>query len=454
MPTRSSFPVLAVMLLLALAAIPLAPAPAVAGPLLDKALAYSDNWQERHGVGYGCRVETVWADASQTVAVRYEDIGDAVSWTGPYVGAEALRWHLTRDPQAKINAKRGLECLLAAEAVTSKPGFVVRSVTPFEGPWAAYVGNTCEPSNNCHLITDGPYAGAYWLGNTSSDTYIGWFYGMLLTSKFLLDEPGDADARAAVSGAVERVMDALIADNYMIVLPDGTPSDTAPEITGNERVAFHEVAANVVGGRFADMMPAVYQRELLTYLFSTWAPFNVYFQYFAYNLGHTIQHTILLSDSPNKDFDRFVTRENLYHWVANTQQSFFDFVVWGEGAASFTAADVAADKAVLAAVPDPPRLAIQPTQGAYTPDPVVDLLNFVGPIIAQLIGIPGGWDEVSPKATTPFPAGQRCVVGFMWDNNPANVCDGGSNPLFEYAGDDYLIAYWIGRYYGLLSASD
>ncbi len=431
----------------------LAAAPASAGPLLDKALAYSDNWQERHGVGYGCRVETVWADATQTVPVRYEDIGDAVSWTGPYVGAEALRWHVTRDPQAKINARRGLECLLAAEAVTSKPGFVVRSVTPFEGPWAAYVGNTCEPSNNCHLITDGPYAGAYWLGNTSSDTYIGWFYGMLLTSEFLLDEPGDADTRAAVSGAVERVMDALIADGYLIVLPDGNPSDTAPEITGNERIAFHEVAARVVGGRFADMMAAVYQRELFAYLLSTWAPFNTYFQYFAYNLGHTLQHTILLADSPNPDFDRFVTRENLYRWVAGAQQSFFDFVAWGEGAAPYAESDVAADRAVLNAVPFPPRLKVQPAQGAYTPDPVVDLLNFLGPIIAQLIGLPGGWDEISPKATEPFPPGERCVVGFMWDNNPADVC-GGSDELFEYAGDDYLIAYWLGRYYGLLSAAD
>ena len=109
MRTRISSPVLTICATATFLASILAAAPASAGPLLDKAIAYSDNWQERHGVGYGCRVETVWADESQTVPVRYEDIGDAVSWTGPYVGAESLRWHVTRDPQAKINARRGLD---------------------------------------------------------------------------------------------------------------------------------------------------------------------------------------------------------------------------------------------------------------------------------------------------------------------------------------------------------
>ncbi len=453
MRTRSLSASLSCAVLTALVSVVALPArDAAAGPLLDKALAYSANWQDRHGPAFGCRVEVVWSDASQTTPIRYEDIGDATSWTGPYVAAEALRWHLTGDRDAKQNAFRGLECLLASESTTGKPGFIGRAVVPFEGPWAAYVGNTCTEANNCHLITDGPYAGSYWLGNTSSDTYIGWFYGMLYAWDFLVDEPADQPMRDQIQGAVDRTMTTLVNDNYTIVLPNGVPSDTAADIVGNERIAFHEVAARVVGGHWADEMQSVYQRELLSYFFSAWAPFNRYFQYFAYNLGHTLQDMILHTDTVNLSFDQLVTGQQLYRWVAGTQQSFFDFVAWGGGAAPYTQADVDADKTVLAAVPEPPRLEIQPEQGAYTPDPAVDLLNFLGPIIAQLLG--QSWDTIGPMSTTPFPAGQRCTVGFMWDNNPANVCQSADDPTWEYSGDDYLIAYWLGRYHGLLSDAD
>ncbi|MBZ0251709.1 MAG: hypothetical protein K8I02_00080 [Candidatus Methylomirabilis sp.] len=430
----------------------LAPAAAQAGPLLDKALAYSDRWVERNSPAFACRVETLYTDETLTEVESYHDLGDSTIWTGNYVAAESYRYAVTGDPQAKINALRSLECLLAMEEVTGKPGFIARWVGPAEPP---YLLGECNPAQDCHVVTEGPYAGNFWKGNTSSDQYLGWWYGVSHVWDFVLDGPEDNYYRNAIRGAVTRVVDTLRADDYLITDPDGTVSTAGPEIVGNEAMAFHLVTANIAGGEYAEMLPQVYADNFLDYYFLWIYPITRYFQYYAFHLGHMASHMVMTHETswPLLAFHRNHHRLRAYAPVAGSGQVMFDYIAMGEKAIAESPALLASARAHLAAIPGPPRLKISNPQGPWTPDPQVDVLNYWGPIIAELLGKPGEWKPQPQQGLAPFPFEERCNEGFRWQRNPYRLC-GPDNPRFEYPGEDYLIAYWMGRYYGFLTEED
>ncbi|MBZ0252288.1 MAG: hypothetical protein K8I02_03020, partial [Candidatus Methylomirabilis sp.] len=167
-------------------------APAYAGPLEEKALAYSANFQAWHSPAFGCSVETRFVAPDSEEIAQHHDLGDSTIWTGNYVAAEAYRYAVTGDPEAKEFGLRSVECLLAMEEVTGKPGFIARWVGPAVPPFITDVGGVDGCRGDCHVVTDGPYDGNFWIGNTSSDQYLGWWYGLSHAMEFLLDAPGDA----------------------------------------------------------------------------------------------------------------------------------------------------------------------------------------------------------------------------------------------------------------------
>ncbi len=420
------------------------------GPLLEKALLYSKNFQEFHAPAFGCSVEVEFTSEKDRTVRAYHDLGDSTIWTGNYVAAESYRYAVTRDPEAKAFGLRGVACLLAMEEVTGKPGFIARWVGPAEPP---FLYGECRPENDCHIVTEGPYAGSFWLGNTSSDQYLGWWYGLAHAYEFLLDSPEDDHIRLRIRDAMARVIDTLRQDSYLITDPDGTVSTAGPEIVGNEALAFHLVAAEVIGGPYKDMMPLVYLEQLLPYLVLTWYPITHWYQYYAFHLGHMADHLMLRHehDPDRLSFYRNMHRERLYDLIAGTQQVMFDYIAFGEAAVEPNGEILAADKDALRSFPFPPKRKIQPVQGTFTYDPVVEQLNKIIEFLEALLGVDIG--TVRPMAKDPFPVDERCVTGFRWQSPPYELC-GDSNPLFEFPGEDYLVAYWMGRYFGFLDATD
>jgi len=139
-----------------------------------------------------------------------------------------------------------------------------------------FLNGPCEPEHDCHLVTEVPYAGNFWKGNTSSDQYLGWWYGISHAYDLLLDQPADEPVRRRIRQAVKRVIGTLRQEDYLIVDPDGTVSTAGPEIVGNEALAFH--------------------------------------------LGHMAQHLLLRTETSPLllDYHRSLHRERLYAPIAET----------------------------------------------------------------------------------------------------------------------------------------
>ncbi len=422
---------------------------ASAGPLLDKALAYSQNFQDFHSPAYGCSVEVHFASPTDPTIVSYDDQGDSTIWTGNYLAGESYRYAVTHDPQAKAFGLRAVNCLLAMEEVTGKPGFIARWVGPAVPP---FLFGGCD--GDCHLVTDGPYAGTFWLGNTSSDQYLGWWYGLSHAYDYLLDSPDDEPTRQRIGAAMGRVIDTLKNDGYQIVDPDGTVSTAGPDQHGQKIMAYIDITSHVVGEPYTSMIDQIYSENAFDYLFLTVYPITRWFQYYAFHLGYMAQH-MLTKWEPNafwESIDKQMLHDRLWTTTGNTQQVMFDYIDLAMGAIPLDAQLVADDEAALAAFPDAPKRRISPVQGPFTWDPfpqemnqLVDFLNALFPTL----GLP----TFTNQALDPFPVDQRCVSGFRWQSPPYEVC-GGDDPSLEYPGEDYVIAYWLGRYHGYLSDAD
>jgi len=130
-------------------------------------------------------------------------------WTAMYLGAEAYRYAVTREPQARANARRSVQLLMRLEEITGIPGFPARSFLstneppPHGGEW--------------HPTPDGQWL---WKGDTSSDEIVGHYFGYALYFDLVADE---AD-KAAIRKVIARLTDHLIRNDYDLIDLDGQPT--------------------------------------------------------------------------------------------------------------------------------------------------------------------------------------------------------------------------------------
>jgi hypothetical protein len=130
-------------------------------------------------------------------------------WTAIYVGAQAFRYAVTKDPDAMARGRRAMEALLFLEQVTGRPGLPARShITRSEnrgdgGVW--------------HWTPDGQIE---WKADTSSDEIVGHFYAFALAWD-LLPDPA---LRRRVAATTRRIMDHIVANGWNLIDVHGQPT--------------------------------------------------------------------------------------------------------------------------------------------------------------------------------------------------------------------------------------
>ena len=128
-------------------------------------------------------------------------------WTAMYVAAESFRYAVTREADARANARRGMDAILRLESITGIPGFPARSfiragedVQPKDGEW--------------HDTPDGQWR---WKGDTSSDEIVGHYFVYPLYYDLVADEAEKPTLRAAI----ERITNHILDHRYQLVDVDG-----------------------------------------------------------------------------------------------------------------------------------------------------------------------------------------------------------------------------------------
>lgn len=128
-------------------------------------------------------------------------------WTAIYVAAEAFRYDVTRAPDARENARRGMEALVRLEAITGIPGFPARSfirkgvdAQPADGEW--------------HDTADGQWR---WKGDTSSDEIVGHYF----VYPIYFDLVADEGEKAPLRGVIDRMTSHILDNRYQLIDRDG-----------------------------------------------------------------------------------------------------------------------------------------------------------------------------------------------------------------------------------------
>jgi len=57
--------------------------------------------------------------------------------------------------------------------------------------------------------------------------------------------------------------------------------------------------------------------------------------------------------------------------------------------------------------------------------------------------------DIGQRACTPIPVAQRITTDFIWQRSPFQLQGGGLGAI-EGAGIDYILPYWMSRYYKIM----
>ena len=174
--------------------------------LAEKSRAFIARVRARH-VRWGLTSESrlqVPGDLSSNQTVSSDNDG---LWTAMYVAAEAFRYKVTGEADARANAREGMNALMRLESITGIPGFPARSFIK--------VGADLQPSDGeWHDTPDRQWR---WKGDTSSDEIVGHYFAYPIYYDLVADET----EKPALRGAIERITTHILDNNYQLVGPRG-----------------------------------------------------------------------------------------------------------------------------------------------------------------------------------------------------------------------------------------
>ncbi|MBS1825166.1 MAG: hypothetical protein JST93_07575 [Acidobacteria bacterium] len=387
--------------------------PAFAGEA--EALAISANIQARHQPF--ATILDPFLDANGNVT-GFTRCGDSAIWTGHYLAAEAFRYGVTRHPEARQNALNAITGIRALMEVTGN-NTLARCVVPKDSPFAA--GILQEEAH--HKIGEGSWFGrpAWWIGNTSRDQYVGIFFGLAVTWE-VIDDPG---IRAMAVDLVTRLLDRLLDDDWSIKAPDGETS-TVFWLRPDQKLNLLAIGAKLNNPRYNSKYG--WQRFLEGGL--TGVPIvaelaDQHNSYFKFNLDVlTFYHLI-----------RFEGNRTYKGWYTDAYKT-LRRTVDGHGNAHFNMIDRAIQGANAERDAETRRLLDEWLQRPRR-DNAVDWRGTY----------PSCWEE--DRACDPIPVPQRVRTDFLWQRSPFLLYGGGIGNI-EGAGIDYILPYWMARYYGVL----
>ena len=157
-------------------------------------------------------------------------------FTGLYCASQCFRYAVTKDEEARKNAKRAVEAMIKLTEVTGKSGFTARATRYADDDYFG-TGNREE----WHVCKDNPEC--EWLGETSSDEMTGHYfaYGVYY------DLVADKKEKKKIAEVVKKITDHIIENNFHLCDVDGVPTTWAnwePDLLNNDDRWYFERGTN------------------------------------------------------------------------------------------------------------------------------------------------------------------------------------------------------------------
>ncbi len=377
------------------------------------ALAILANIQTRH-LPFGTILDPIFASPASNQIVGYTRCGDSAIWTGHYLAAEAFRYQVTQAADALTNVKSAIAGIQSLVDVTGT-GLLARCAVPLNSPFAAGI----QSEESANGIYTNSATGQFWVGNTSRDEYDGVIFGLGVA----YDMVNDAGVKSSVSQLVTRLVDFVQGLAWTVVMPDGTISTTFLA-DPDEILAMLQVGQHVNPSHFSTS----YDIQEILLATAVLAPIAVDVasddSYFKFNLDYITFYNLIRLENGSVNSLYRGAYTVLRAATASHQNAFFDIIDRG-----LNGSNPARDSETIALLN---AWLQRPTR-----DPYVDLTGVVAVCGSQ--------------ACNPVPVPLRPPTDFLWQRNPFQLAGGGSGTI-ESAGIDYILPYWMARYYQVTSA--
>jgi hypothetical protein len=351
-------------------------------------------------------------------ASGYTQAADNAIWTGHYLAAESFRYSVTRSRDARANLRKALHGITALIDVTGTD-LLARFLIPRSSPYAdAVLGE--ESGQGIHEATYNgqPYA---WLGNTSRDQYSGVFFGLGVAYSLVKDRT----IRSEIRSDVTRMLDFLITNGWNVRMPDGTFSTTFVG-RADQQLSFLQVGRLVDRTRWG----TTYKITRTALSASVGAPIafecsDPYGSYFKFNLDHINLYNLIRLEERGIPRNQYLSAfTQLRDCTGSHQNAHFNMIARGlQGANS--------------------------TRDAET----VDMLGrwLLRPRRNVLVDNTGKYPACDTnRACSPIPVQDRYTTDFLWQRSPFQL-KGGEDGTVPTPGVDYILPYWMARYYAVLS---
>ena len=381
------------------------------------ALRIEERIQQRH-LPFSAIMNPVYASPESGEIASYSRCGDSAIWTGHYLAAEAYRYAVTKSPEALEQVRVALTGITVLFLVTGRD---IPARCAFRDDFAAAADIVSEERANRAYPTEFFGERWTWIGNTSRDQYLGIYFG--LTAAW--DLVDDAGVRDTIRWLVGFSLGKLLDDRWSVRMPDGSSSTTFAA-RSDQQLTMLKLGARTdperFGAEYREQAASQANGVFLPIAFDTLDPHSSYFKF---NLAHITFFGLLASggDTASARSGYRNAWTILRRTTDDHQNAFFDMI-----ARAVDGPDANRDKNAAKLLDEwlqrPER------------DTWVDLRAEVR--------------TCGDRACDPVPVARRVPTDFVWQRSPFQILGGGYGKI-ETAGVDYILPYWMARYYGVVS---
>jgi hypothetical protein len=365
---------------------------------------------------------------------------DNAYMTGIYLGAMAMKYAATMDPQDRLDVQHSLNALHLLCTVSGKKGLLARAAWPKDRPKA--------DDGEWHASPDGKHL---WRGDVSSDQMTGAIYGFAVAYELAATD----DEKKVIAQCVGDLVDHLLENDLRIIDIDGQPTQwgsyypdyvkrrepmnallllqhlkVAHHVTGEPRFseAYHRLGKDegyfelaVQARRLADPRRVNHSDDVLIFL--------AYYPLLALEQDAAIRKHYV--DSLRRSWHG----DERFPGVAPEANPFYTFM-----AKKWLEQDVDVEPAIN-------TLRWFPLDMKWNPDTVANYEQEFSFAFDPAVQSP------EPEAGKPVPVDRRPKTWSAWVQNPYQQGPRHADPGMEYNGHDYLAGYWLGRYFGFIPAA-
>lgn len=433
--------------------------------LREKAQHYQERIEKRHLSSEGLLQYRI-RDSGFTFG-SYGDLADGPFQTRIYLSSQAHRYAVTKAPAAREQVLRALNGLRMLMEVTGKRGLLARYFslrdaipeaerTSLPGLPDSELSPTQRTIRKKEWRQSPSLTRYWWRADVSKDQYAGFIHGLGVTFA-LLD---DAEIRSAVAELAAAAADHLI-DNHMRVVDwHGRPT-TYGDLSG--RIFLVPVGVNALcalsiakvaavstnEARYRDFYQMLVAKDYP--LIAYWAQVSAlgWYKRVNDNMGYlSLYPVLLLEDDPVIQRQLKEGERRSWRTVGDEYNAFFSFVHGGLVGERLRDLDPGAQPADIGREKGREALLQYPDDKRVWP---IDLtrkgFNFPRAFFRG--------KRNHPRSSIAIPLYLRVRSSCFWASDPYRMVGRlAAKGETECSGQDYLLAYWMGRYHGFVEEDE